>query len=78
MTQPEVLYGLVNPTWEEQLRYEAEYAENVTFIQDCKICFATVSILFKRVSSDYGSGIRMPLDVERGKEERHDSVNSST
>lgn len=65
LTQPEVLYGLVNPTWEEQFRYEIEYAKNVTFINDMRIILATISILFKRVETDYGATTRRPLDEER-------------
>ncbi len=78
LTQPEVLYGLVNPTWDQQLQYEAEYAQHVTFVQDVKICLATFGILWKRFRSDYGSGIRRPLDEERGEENRHGSVHSPT
>lgn len=65
LTQPEVLYGLVNPTWDEQLGLEAEYADHVTFLTDVKIIFATIKIILKRVETDYGKGIRQPLDIER-------------
>lgn len=65
LTQPEVLYGLVNPTWEEQFRYEIEYARNVTFMTDMRIILATISIVFKRVETDYGATIRRPLNEER-------------
>lgn len=65
LTQPEVLYGIVNPTWDEQLKLEVEYAENVRFITDVKIILSTVKILFKRVQTDYGAGIREPLNIER-------------
>lgn len=65
LTQPEVLYGIVNPTWDEQLKLEVEYAENVRFITDVKIILSTVKILFKRVQTDYGAGFREPLNIER-------------
>ena len=65
LTQPEVLYGLVNPTWDEQFKYEIEYAKNVTFLTDVQIIWSTIAILFKRVETDYGTVVRNPLDVER-------------
>lgn len=65
LTQPEVLYGLVNPTWDEQLKYEAEYAGKVTFFTDIKIIMYTVKVLFKRVKTDYGDNIRVALSEER-------------
>lgn len=68
LTVPEVVYGNVNPTWDEQFRYEIEYAKNVRFVKDVKIIFATIRILFKRVEEDYGSEIRKPLNIERGNQ----------
>lgn len=65
LTQPEVLYGLVNPTWDEQLKYEAEYAQNVSFFTDLKIIIYTIKILFNRVKTDYGDHIRVALSEER-------------
>lgn len=67
LTQPEVLYSLVNPSWDEQLRLEAEYAEHVKFWTDVKIVFATIGIVFKRINTNYGAGVREPLDIERAK-----------
>ena len=65
LTVPEVLYGNVTPTWEEQFSYEVEYAKNISLLLDIKIIWKTFSILFKRVESDYGSEIRYPLNEER-------------
>ena len=70
-TQPEVLYGLVNPTWEEQFRYEIEYVRNITFMTDVRIILATIAIVFRRVETDYGTVVRRPLNEER-KEVRSD------
>lgn len=67
LTQPEVLYGLVTPTWEEQFRYEIEYAKHVTFLTDVRIILATISIIFKRVETEYGATVRKPLNEEREK-----------
>ena len=65
LTVPEVIYGNVTPTWEEQFSYEVAYAKNVSFLLDVKIIWNTVKIIFKRVQSDYGSEVRQPLNVER-------------
>ena len=65
LTVPEVIYGNVTPTWEEQFSYEVNYAENVSFMLDLKIIWNTLLILFKRVQTDYGAEVRNPLNVER-------------
>ena len=65
LTVPEVIYGNVTPTWEEQFSYEVEYAKNITFPLDVKILWYTILIIFKRIKTDYGSEVRIPLDVER-------------
>jgi len=70
LTVPEVVYGNVTPSWEEQFSYEVDYAKNVSFLLDVKIIWNTVKIIFKRVQSDYGSEVRQPLNVERKKEAR--------
>ncbi|MBR0277959.1 MAG: sugar transferase [Clostridia bacterium] len=64
---PEVLYNNVQPTWDEQLGYEAHYAENVSFILDLKILFAVFKGLFLRYNKDYGEYVREALNVERSK-----------
>lgn len=65
LTVPEVIYGNVTPTWEEQFSYEVDYAKHVSFLLDVKIILNTLRILFKRIKSDYGSEVRQPLNVER-------------
>lgn len=65
LTVPEVVYGNVTPTWDEQFSYEVDYAKNVSFALDVKIIWKTFLILFKRVQTDYGSEVRNPLNVER-------------
>ncbi|MXP75977.1 sugar transferase [Lachnospiraceae bacterium WCA-9-b2] len=65
LTVPEVVYGDVAPTWEEQFSYEVDYTKNISFLLDIKIIWNTVKIIFKRVENDYGSQVRNPLDVER-------------
>ena len=62
---PEVLYNNTQPTWDEQLDYEASYAENVSFLNDVKIMFAVFKGLFSRYSNNYGEYVRPDLDMER-------------
>ena len=54
-------------TWDEQLKHDAWYAENLTLMLDIRILFFVFGILFKRSQSDYGSYVRQALDVEREK-----------
>lgn len=65
LTVPEVLYNNMTPTWEEQFRYEVEYANNVNFVQDVKILVKTVIGVLKRGSDGYGGYIRKSLIEER-------------
>ena len=62
---PEVLYKNIQPTWDEQLEYEASYAENVSFLLDVKILFAVFKGLFIRYNREYGEYIREPLYIAR-------------
>ena len=66
---PEVLYQNIQPTWEQQLEYEAHYAQNVSFVMDIKILFAVFKGLFIRYNKDYGNYVREPLHKERQTEE---------
>lgn len=69
LVPPEVLYNNIQPSWEEQLSYEAYYAQNVTFILDFKIFLSTIKGLFNRSSVDYGSYVRESLITERTEKE---------
>ncbi len=73
---PEVLFNNVQPTWEEQLEYEAWYAENVSFVTDIKIMFSVFKGIFKRYDNNYGEYVRPDLAEERRKKEEV-SVNGS-
>ena len=48
-------------TYEEQFKYECEYANNVSLWLDIKVIFATFVILFKRVEDNYGTDDRPHL-----------------
>ncbi|MEG1887031.1 MAG: sugar transferase [Oscillospiraceae bacterium] len=74
LVPPEVLYNNVQPTWDEQFRYEVDYADNLTFLLDLKILFATMRGLFKRNSVDYGSYVRKSLIEERATSKENAEV----
>lgn len=66
--------GLITPdsvdespiiSWDKQLRYEADYAQNLCLSLDMKIFISVFRILIKRPVSDYGSYVRGELNVER-------------
>jgi undecaprenyl phosphate N,N'-diacetylbacillosamine 1-phosphate transferase len=76
MKRFEVRGGLIPPdsvdekaviSWDKQLEYEASYAENLDWKLDLKILFCVFRILFNRKKDNYGSFVRKPLNVERGK-----------
>lgn len=62
---PDALYGSVTPSWDDQLEFEAEYAEKISFLLDVKIILKTFGLLFKRVESDFGQYDRESLSTER-------------
>jgi undecaprenyl phosphate N,N'-diacetylbacillosamine 1-phosphate transferase len=65
---PDSLSGKTYTTWEEQFKYEVDYAENVNLITDIKIIFMTFKILFNRVKSNYGDDFDRPhLNIYRAK-----------
>ena len=66
LIQPEVLYNKVFPSWDEQLMWEANYANHLNFKTDIKIFFAVFKVLFHRSKDDYGSFVRKSLIEERG------------
>ena len=52
-------------TWDEQLKWDAYYAEHCSFLLDIKILIVTFKVLFLRVKEDYGSADRPHLKEER-------------
>lgn len=55
-------------SWDEQFRYEENYAENLSLINDIKIFFNVFKIIFQRRKTDYGNFVRKPLYEERKKQ----------
>lgn len=62
---PEVLYNNIQPTWDEQLEYEASYAENMSFLLDMKIIVSVFKGIVERYKKGYGEYVRQGLDEER-------------
>ena len=52
-------------TWDKQLKYEADYAKNLSFKLDCIILISVFKTMLRRNTEDYGAYSREPLDVER-------------
>lgn len=65
LVPPEVLYRDVEPSWENQLKYEADYAANLSAVLDMKIFLTAIRGVFTRYHNDYGEYIRKPLSEER-------------
>lgn len=62
---PDSLCGKAVTTYEEQFKYECDYADNVSLWLDIKVIFTTFKILFLRVEEDYGTCERPHLNVYR-------------
>lgn len=59
---PEVLNGDFLPTWNNQLQYESDYSNNISFFIDLKIFLAVFRSLFLRNNNSYGTYERKPLN----------------
>lgn len=62
---PESLYHDSFLTWDKQLKYEADYAENLSCSLDLKILLSVFKTIILRKKTEYGEYERQPLDVER-------------
>lgn len=62
---PEVLYKRTNPTWDEQLAWEADYANKCSLKLDLKIYLSVFTVLYKRNADGFGAETRQSLSVER-------------
>lgn len=62
---PEILEDNPVPTWDEQLKWEADYGKNCSLALDMKIFMKTFQLLFHRANTDYGDYIRESLIKER-------------
>ena len=64
----EVLRNNPTPTWNQQLEWEAEYAEHLSFATDMKILFKSFALIINRKNNGYGDYFRQPLNEERKKQ----------
>lgn len=62
---PESLYYDSFLTWDKQLKYEAEYAKDLSFVLDVKILISVFKTMIRRNVEDYGAYSREALDIER-------------
>lgn len=62
---PESLYHDSFLTWDKQLKYEADYAENLSFALDVKILISVFKTMLRRNTEEYGDYERPSLDIER-------------
>lgn len=66
---PDGLSGDTTPQWEVQFQYDSYYVEHVSFLLDCKIIIATISICYKRIKNNYGAENRPHLNEYRSRTE---------
>lgn len=64
---PDSLSLEVQCDWDTQLKYEAEYAANVSLWLDIKVILCTFVILYKRIKNNYGADNRPELYEERAR-----------
>lgn len=64
---PESLYYDSFLTWDKQLKYEADYAEQLSLVLDVKILISVFKTMLRRNKEDYGAYDRQPLNVERAE-----------
>ncbi len=62
---PESLHHDSFLTWDKQLKYEADYAENLSCSLDLKILLSVFKTIVLRKKTEYGEYERQALDVER-------------
>lgn len=59
-------------SWEDKFRMDLEYVSHITFLNDVKLVWKTIGVVFKRENIETGSYIEKdgviyrPLDMERG------------
>ena len=54
--------GRNTQTWEERFKYDVEYVNNITFVNDIKIIFKTIVVVFKREGiNEAGSATKEPF-----------------
>ena len=67
LVPPESMYCDNYLTWDKQLKYEADYANNLSLKLDLKILVSVFKLIFLRTKTEYGEYVRESLIVEREK-----------
>lgn len=62
---PDSLYGGMDLSWDNQLKCESEYANNISFSNDLKIFLGVFRTLLNREKANYGEICRAALSDER-------------
>ena len=65
LVPPESMYFDNFLTWDKQLKYEADYANNLSLKLDAQILISVFKLIFLRTKTDYGEYFRESLDKER-------------
>lgn len=69
------VHGRNTASWEERFKYDVEYVDNVTILNDIKIIIKTIMVVFKR--SDIGQGNSKPIAFNIEREEKLAKKNSN-
>lgn len=67
LVPPDGLCGETTPKWEIQFKFDLEYVQNISFLLDLKVIYATLRILVKRVLNNYGAEDRPHLNEYRAE-----------
>lgn len=62
---PESLYFDSFVTWDNQLKYEADYANGLSLSLDVRLLISVFKTIFRRAETGYGDYVREALSVER-------------
>lgn len=74
LVPPDCLSRRVQCDWDTQLRHEADYADNCSFLLDMKILLCSVVVLHKRLHCNYGVDNRPELYEYRANMEIPEAV----
>ncbi len=73
--------GLITPdsvdpnpiiSWDKEFEYDSDYAQNLSLKKDIMVFGGVFRILFKRNTTNYGSFVRKPFDVERKEKQKNE------
>ena len=69
------VHGRNSASWEERFKYDINYVNNVTFINDLKIVVKTILVVLNR--SDIGQGNSKPKAFNIEREEKRARMNNN-